>query len=313
MDCLDATQFPSLAEAINGPGGAVARQRCLWLPRGTYPISETITIKSRASSPVRIIGDAARIIAEPHGDPMDACLRLIARTSFVQLSGLIVDCNDAATSGIEAQRYNSPLSVVKDVIVLKATGAGFRLEKCQVSIWTACMAKECNGVGWLIIDCNAAVFSSCAALHCGADGFYLADKNADRHEETRFPGGCTLENPWAEANGRHSGGCGIRIDERLPTAAGHPPTPIAVRGGWIESNKEDGVLVSSKNVVLSGVTLREGQTIRLTSSASACHISGCYLHSKAERSRRGRLIVEGNPAEHYIAGNFDVRTGSLVS
>jgi len=268
----------------------------VYLPRGTYAISDTIRIPVQTYSwnrALRITGEFARIKAVKE---MDSCIH-VDTASYLTIQGLAIDGNNLVKHGFTAFKISGRTALIERVGVGHALSHGFVLEKCQGAVFKACSSGENGGDGWHIMDCNACSFDACAGNRNKGNGFTVTAKD--------FSGGCVLRSFWSEGNNGH----GVLITSEVSSQ-------VILRDAWIEGNGMDGVNVGSVSAHLAGLGIsggfREGgadgegrskhASIRLTDKAAGCYVSGCQVRGGGLSG--GKIRIEGDPAMHHVEGNF---------
>jgi len=229
---------------------------------------------------------------------MDTVLHVEGPTTLLSIHRLILDGNGKARHGFTAFKISGRQALVEQVHVTNATSNGFDLDACQGSVFRSCSASQNAGDGWRCTDCNAAVLDADMAMDNKGNGFTFAAKN--------MSGGATLSAFWSERNGGH----GVEVTERVLS-------PMYLRDGWIEGNGGDGVKVAAVDAVLSGLGvtgLGKGgnRAIRLTATATATHVSGCYVQRGGGDDSYAQIRVEGPPGSGFLEGNFHRQVGGAL-
>ncbi|MBI5688261.1 MAG: right-handed parallel beta-helix repeat-containing protein [Verrucomicrobia bacterium] len=268
----------------------------VFIPRGTYLVSQPIHIQMGSyswNSALVIQGEYARLRAS---QPMKSVMH-VNIAAHVLISGLTLDANKQAQHGFTAFKISGRPNAIQRVNAENALSHGFVLEKCQGGNFRDCSATRNDGDGWQIVDCNAGAYDDCVAMHNKGNGFTIASKD--------FSAGCCVSSFWSEANGGH----GVFISPKVAST-------VVLRDAWIEGNKLDGVNIGSTGAHLTALNIlgnfREGDpgqtgrsacaSIRLTSTAAGCYVSGCLVRGGGAKG--GNIRCEGDPTKHHVAGNF---------
>jgi len=278
---------------------ANSKKEVSFSPGAVYAISSEIQGKlSWTSTGPKINGNFATLKAI--GKMRSVLAVGDATTRQVRIKDLILSANSLATYGFRGVMISEQDSIVENLSVSNAVSHGIYCDGCQVSTFRNIKSNNNGGDGYLFESCNGLNLETPRAINNAGNGITV------QRGVRAFTGGMQIRNPDMENNLGH----GIRaVDTR---------SPLLIDGGWLESNRMDGINISAvgvsvKNNVISGGSADNSyRAVRLARGASGCEVCDNGLADTVGSGAFARVRNEAPGLTNQIDFNYTRAGGGII-
>jgi hypothetical protein len=276
----------------------------IYLPRGTYLVSATLTAVLSGGQPFVLVSDFAMLKATK---PLATLLRLQgpgAGAGF-ELRRLVLNGNQLAQIGLQATGvFDSSLALMEQVEVAGCLGNAISLAGCGPGVLRS-VAATTSAMGWLIEDCVRTVLVDCAArLIQSTSGATIRATTGDLSPGPSLVGFHgefigRLNNNTTDANA-----VALRLDTAGATDA--VLSGVTIRDLWTEELGSRAVYATSR---VRGVVIDAPRI-----GAAGLSESAIYLEGGATGAVMGAVItvLAASPAWGSISAGPDVQVSGTM-
>lgn len=277
-------------EAIKTALNAAGQNNTIYMPAGTYLVSEPIRVSAR------------RIVGERHGRAVvngtivkaDAEIESIFFTSSspTTLENILLDGYGLADYCVHTYKSHSSSTIIRNVIATRSKTAGFFFEYSMGMAISSIIANGNFGDGIVIEDGNSSNISEFQSIQNQGSGLVIRGNEAS--------GGVYVLNGDIEANSNYA----IYVDSVVTTAV--------LENIWIEHPAigfdtiviDNSRHINIRNCRLSGYGIEDTRAIRLINNSRNCLIEGNSVAPGDGYELYASIELEPGSQNNRIFGNY---------